>query len=219
MQDRIRSHLVAVKRSGRESLATARVVALLGLSIIACLPGCTYSSNREAGMALGSGIGALTGATIGQGSGHFLGGALIGALAGGATGGLIGHAEDMREQRDAAIVHAQYLESTGQVLTNAHVIRMVHSGLSDDVIIGTVKNSYGKYDLSPDATIELKRYGTSDQVILALQKAPKAPQPVAASYVASPPPPSVGLVVAPAPVMVYGRPRIYPGPGYPHRRW
>lgn len=172
-----------------------------------------YGNRREAGTALGSGIGAIAGGMIGEQSGHLFGGALLGALAGGVTGGLIGHAEDMREQRDNAITYAQYLESTGQVLTNVDVIKMVQSGLSDEVIIGTVHNSLGKYDLSPEATIQLKSYGTSDRVILALQDVPKIPSLAATRYSSSRSVTPVGFVVAPAPVMVYG------GPYHYRRRW
>jgi len=190
----------------------------LGLGTIALLPGCQYSSHRETGTALGGGIGALTGAVIGQESGHAFGGALIGALAGGMAGGLIGNGEDLREQRDAAVTYAQYLESTGQALTNADVIRMVQSGLSDEIIIGTVKKSVGKYDLSPDGIIQLKAYGTSDRVIITLQKIPPIPPISAASYASSSPSTGVGLVVAPAPVMVFGRPRYHYYHGGPYRR-
>ena len=191
----------------------------LGIAATALLPGCQYSNHREAGTALGSGIGALAGGMIGEGSGHLFGGALIGALAGGVTGGLIGHGEDMREQRDAAITHAQYLESTGQVLTNVDVIRMVQSGLSDDVIIGTVQNSVGKFDLSPNATIQLKAYGTSDRVILALQRVPKIPPLSTVGHSSVTPATSVGLVVAPAPVIFYGGPHYHGGPYHYRRHW
>lgn len=194
----------------------SRVIAsaLIWLGLIASLPGCVYSSNREAGTALGAGIGALTGAAIGEGSGHLFGGALIGALAGGITGGLIGNGEDLRQERDAALTHAAYLESTGQVLTNADVIRMVRNGLSDDVVVGTVMNSPGRYDLSADATIQLKSCGTSDRVILAMQQVPPF-RPVSRVHYVSAPRPAYGVVVAPAPVFVYGRPRHY-GPYYRH---
>jgi hypothetical protein len=206
-----------LKKYGILSRVARPTFVWLGLGAIALLPGCQYSSHREAGTALGGGLGALTGAMIGQESGHAFGGAMIGALAGGITGSLIGNGEDLREQRDAAITHAQYLESTGQVLTNADVIRMVQSGLSDEVIIGTVRNSLGKYDLSPDATIQLKACGTSDQVILALQHVPKIRPVSAVSYVPSSP--SVGLVVAPAPVVMFGRPRYHYYGGRHYRRY
>ncbi|WP_010587539.1 glycine zipper domain-containing protein [Schlesneria paludicola] len=192
------------KYSGRSRVIRRRFLCLT-LSAIALLPGCQYSNNRQAGTALGSGIGALTGALIGQDSGHLFGGALIGALAGGVTGGLIGNAADVQEQREAAAVtHAQYLASTGQALTNIDVIRMVQSGLSDEVIIGTVKHSVGNYDLSPNAMIQLKTYGTSDRVILTLQKLPKIPALPGSGGIHASPSTSVGVVVAPAPVMVYG---------------
>ena len=187
------------------------------LPVLALLSGCQYSSNREAGTALGTGIGAVTGAMIGQQSGHAFGGALIGALAGGVTGNLIGNNEDLRDERDAAIAKAHYLESTRPLLTNSDVIRMVQSGLSDEVIIGAVKNSSGRYDLSPDATVQLKQCGTSDRVIIAMQKAPTYQPNTKVSYVSTRPSTNVGLVVSPVPVMVYERP--YYGDRYCRRHW
>lgn len=202
-------------------LVLSRVATCLPLALVAStlFSGCQYGNRREAGTALGSGIGALAGGMIGEQSGHLFGGALLGALAGGVTGGLIGHAEDMREQRDNAITYAQYLESTGQILTNSDVIRMVQSGISDEVIIGTIKSSLGKYDLSPDATIHLKACGTSDYVILAMQQVPKISSVSHARYTTSSGPTPVGFVVAPAPVMVLGRPHYHHGPYYYRGGW
>jgi len=197
----------------------SRKVVWLGLAPIILLSGCVYTSNRQAGASLGGGIGALTGAMIGQESGHPLGGALIGALAGGAVGGLAGEAQDLRDERDAAVTQAQYLASTGQVLTNRDIIRMVQYGLSEEVILGTIRSALGKYDLSPDAMIELKAAGTSDRVILALQQAPVIPPISTVGY--APSGPRVGLVVAPAPVVMYRSPRhyYYGGPRGYRRHW
>lgn len=168
--------VAAFKKHRILSKAIRQKTLCLALAGISLLSGCQYSNNRQAGTALGSGIGAVTGALIGQDSGHFFGGALIGALAGGVAGGLVGNAADVQEEREAAAVtHAQYLASTGQAMTNIDVIRMVQSGLSDEIIIGTVKNSVGNYDLSPNGMIQLKTYGASDRVILTLQKLPKVP--------------------------------------------
>lgn len=199
--------------------AVPRKVVWLGIASIMVCPGCVYSSNRQAGASLGGGIGALTGAMIGQESGHPLGGALIGALAGTAVGGLAGEAQDLREERDAAVTQAQYLASTGQVLTNKDVIRMVQYGLSEEVILGTVHNTLGKYDLSPDAMIELKAAGTTDRIILALQQVPVIPPISTVGY--APSGPGVGLVVAPAPVVMYRSPRhyYYGGPRGYRRHW
>lgn len=218
MDGRIRLHRLARKRVGWPSARTSHGAWLLALVAVACGAGCQFSSNRGAGTAVGGGLGAVTGAIIGEGSGHPVAGAVVGALTGGAIGGLAGHAEDMREERDAAIAHAQYLESTRQYLTNGDVIRMTQSGLSDDVIIGTIRQSYGRYELGPNEVIQLRTYGVSDRVIIALQQVPRSPQVAPVAYM-PPPPPSVGVVVAPPPVMVYGGPRYYRGPHYGPRRW
>ena len=62
----------------------------------------------------------------------------------------------------AAVVPAQ------QVLTNQTVIKMVKSGLSDDIIVTTINASQGKYDTSADGLIALKGAGVSDKVISAM---------------------------------------------------
>lgn len=218
MDSRIRARFPARRRAGWPLVAASQRALLLALLTVACGSGCQFSSNRGAGTAVGGGIGAVTGAMIGEGTGHPVAGAVVGALTGGAIGGIAGHAEDMREERDAAIAHAQYLESSRQYLTNVDVIRMAQSGLSDDVIIGTIRQSYGRYELGPNEVIQLRTYGVSDRVIIALQQVPRSPQVAPVAYM-PPPPPGIGVVVAPPPVMVYGGPRYYRGPHYGPRRW
>jgi hypothetical protein len=200
--------------------AFQQTFAWIGFAAAALLPGCMSTAHTDSATVFGGGLGAMTGALIGHESGHAAGGAVIGALAGGLAGGLIGNAQDMREERDAAVMHARYLEETGQLLSNKDVIRMVQYGLSDDVIIGTVMNSAGRYDLSADATMLLKAYGTSDRVILTLQKAPQIRSASAVRAATAAPTANVGVVVAPYPLMMFGplRPRhhYYSGPYY-HR--
>ncbi len=55
-----------------------------------------------------------------------------------------------------------------QALNNESVLKLVKSGLSDDLIITTIKASPGNYDTSPNGLIALKKGGASDKVVGAI---------------------------------------------------
>jgi uncharacterized protein YcfJ len=188
-------------------------------------------NNTQSGALVGSGLGAATGAIIGEASGHAGGGALIGAAAGALAGGLAGNAADAREERDAAVAHAQYAQAQSQAIaqavTDADVVTMTRSGVGDDVIINSIRTRGCRWNSAPENVIALKQQGVSDRVIEAMQNsglhmpAPAPPPPV---VYAPPPPPAVGggvVVVGPG----YYGPRPYWGPrpyywGRPYyRRW
>jgi hypothetical protein len=63
-------------------------------------------------------------------------------------------------------------ESSG-VLRNADVVKMVKAGLSDSIIIATIRGSTCQFDSSPDALIQLKKGGVSDTVLTAIVGAAK----------------------------------------------
>ena len=140
----------------------------LGLSVVTT--GCRNLNRTQNGALVGGGLGSLVGAVIGHQTGHTAGGAAIGALAGGLAGGLIGNAEDSREQRDAAIARENSRLADARALTNHDLVKMSQSGISDDLIISSVRTRGGRFDLGPDAIIGLKVQGVSDTVILAVQK-------------------------------------------------
>jgi hypothetical protein len=52
-----------------------------------------------------------------------------------------------------------------KVLTNADVLNMAKSGMSDKTILLLMQQSQAKFDTSPDALIELKKGGVSDEVL------------------------------------------------------
>ena len=54
-------------------------------------------------------------------------------------------------------------------LTNASIIKMVKSGLDNDIVTTTIDASPGKYDVTPDALIALKSAGVPAAVIKAMQ--------------------------------------------------
>ena len=53
-------------------------------------------------------------------------------------------------------------------LTNDSVIKMVKAGLSDDLVITTIKSKPGQYNSTVDGIIALKAAGLSDKVVAAL---------------------------------------------------
>ena len=58
--------------------------------------------------------------------------------------------------------------SAQQVLNNEGVIKMIKSGLSEDVIAAAVSSSPGNYDTSADGLVALKTAGVSDKVMAAI---------------------------------------------------
>src|SRR5262245_4390829 len=139
-------------------------------------------NNTQSGALVGSGLGAATGAIVGNASGHAGGGALIGAAAGALAGGLVGNAEDSREERDAAVAHAQFEHAQSQAMARAvtasDVVTMTHNGVGDEVIINSLRTRGCRWDSTPDAVIALKQQGVSDRVIEAMQNTGLHPAPI-----------------------------------------
>lgn len=186
--------------------------------VISGLTGCQTATHTQKAALVGGGLGALTGAIIGHQTGNAEGGALVGTAIGGLTGGLIGNNQDVRNQRDAAIAQAHYQEMQRQSLRNSDVIEMVRSGLSEEVIIRAIHTQPANYNLSPEGLIRLRECGVSDQILQAMQDAPKPALPSSTSTTGS----NVGVdvLVAPQPFFIIGPRR----PWHPHgparfRRW
>lgn len=205
---------------------TWTICTVCGLALT--LTGCATASHADAGALAGAGLGGTMGALIGSQNGHAGGGAALGAVAGAVVGGLAGQAEDVRDQRDAAIAQAQYERANAaarQAVSNYDLISMAQAGLSDKVIVNAVETRGGQFDLSPSAIIELKSHGVSDDVILSIQHSSQSsgsyrtavsPQPMTVVTTAPP-----VYIVRPAPVPrvgVYFGPRPY-GPYYRHRHY
>src|SRR5262245_8960439 len=192
-----RSKSVTQYGSGAGSTRRCNMVAFRQFGVVAVavlMAGCQNMNNTQSGALVGSGLGAATGAIIGEASGHAGGGALIGAAAGALAGGLAGNAADAREERDAAVAHAQYAQAHSQAIaqavTDADVVTMTRSGVGDDVIINSIRTRGCRWNSAPENVIALKQQGVSDRVIEAMQNsglhmpAPAAPPPV----VYAPPP-------------------------------
>jgi hypothetical protein len=174
-----------------------------------------YQNDTAVGAVAGGGVGAITGALIG-GKKNGEGGALIGAGVGALTGGLIGKSVDNADQRQFAAGVAATQQANAQVaamaVTNYDLVEMTRAGVSEDLIISTIRTRGGRFDLSPPQLIALKQQGVSDRVVMAAQSASANGGYAGPAYAAAPP-----IVVAPPPVY-YVRPapavRVYYGPAW-----
>jgi Glycine zipper len=194
--------------------AITRVVLVLSVGLFT--NGCVPRNHTEHGAMVGSTLGALAGGVIGHQSGNTVDGAALGAVAGGLTGAIMGNADD---ERDMALAQASQAKAENAV-TNYDLINMTQSGVSDEVIVNTVRTRGGRIDLGPNAIIDLKNHGVSDAVVLGIQQAAQAEQSGQMIQAVSSRPNIV--VVPPAYVGVgvrthyhpqYYRPRPYPRTG------
>jgi uncharacterized protein YcfJ len=184
-----------------------RLIPIYGMLLLNCLSntGCQTTDNNNAvgGAVVGTGLGALTGAIVGSAFGRrdAAAGALIGAAAGGIGGALVGHAQDEKNQQTRDAVQAQYQQAAAaaeqRAMHNDDVVYMVKSGVSEQVIMNSMRERGGRFDTSPEAIVNLKSNGVSDAVIYAMQTTPPP------SAMVPPPgavygPPGPAVVVRPA---------------------
>ncbi len=188
-----------------------RLLPVCGMLVLSCLfnTGCQTTDNNNAvgGAVVGTGLGALTGAIVGSAFGRrdAAAGALIGAAAGGLGGALVGHAQDEKNQQTRDAIQAQYQQAQAaaeqRALHNDDVVYMVKTGVSDQVIINSIRERGGRFDTSPQDIVNLKSNGVDDAVVYAMQTTPppSAMVPPPGGVVYGPPPgPAVGVVVRPA---------------------
>ena len=89
----------------------------------------------------------VTGAIVGSAFGRrdAAAGALIGAAAGGLGGALVGHAQDEKNQQTRDAIQAQYQQAQAaaeqRALHNDDVVYMVKTGVSDQVIINSIREA------------------------------------------------------------------------------
>jgi hypothetical protein len=70
---------------------------------------------------------------------------------------------------------ATFLLSTSIVLAqesmnDESILKLVKSGIGDDLIVSMVQNQPGKYSLSPDDVVRLKQAGISERILTAMAK-------------------------------------------------
>lgn len=73
----------------------------------------------------------------------------------------------------ASVSSAAAPSSNAEVIGNAEIVRLAQAKLPDSVILGRIKNSVCRFDLSTDALIKLKEANVSDAVIQAMAEAPQ----------------------------------------------
>lgn len=56
-------------------------------------------------------------------------------------------------------------QAQAEILTNAQIISLTEAQLSEEIICAKINSSAGKYDVSTDALIELKKAGVADQIV------------------------------------------------------
>ena len=81
---------------------------------------------------------------------------------------------------------------------NDDVVYMVKSGVSEQVIMNSMRERGGRFDTSPEAIVNLKSNGVSDAVIYAMQTTPPPSAMVPPPGAVYGPPPGPAVVVRPA---------------------
>ena len=164
-----------------------------------------YHNDTASGTVLGGAMGAITGAIIG-GKKHGGQNALIGAGVGAVTGNLLGRSKDAQDDRRAAVGAATVgqlnQQAAATAVTNYDLLQMTRAGVSEDVIISTMRSRGARIDLSPQSLIALKQQGVSDRVVMAAQdmsagRGYATPAPAAVGVVTAFPPPPTAVIVEP----------------------
>ena len=60
------------------------------------------------------------------------------------------------------------VSSAQEVLTNEAIVKMVKSGLGEELVVSMVESQPGKYSIDPDDLLKLKREGVSETVLAAM---------------------------------------------------
>ncbi|MBM82281.1 MAG: hypothetical protein CMJ78_17075 [Planctomycetaceae bacterium] len=144
-------------------------IAVSGFLVAVVSTGCQTNTRKENGALIGSGLGAAAGAIIGNQVGERDKGALIGGAIGAVTGGIAGDAADKEEQRQNAVTYAQHQEAMRRAdqraMTNEDVLKMASQGIKEGIILDTIRDRGGRFDLSPDSVTALATRGVSQDVI------------------------------------------------------
>ena len=87
-----------------------------------------------------------------------------------------------RAQQTAQPPSSQPASPSKSKMTNADVIQLVTAGLSEQVVIGSIRQAPEKgFDLTPTGLIALKKTGVPDAVILVMQNGDAPVKPAAPS--------------------------------------
>jgi hypothetical protein len=181
------------------------------------------------GAAGGAGIGAAVSpkgnraenALIGAGVG-LLGGAMLGRAADNADERQVMHGSAVAAQANSNIAYTNQIV-TAQAVTTQDVIEMTRAGLSEDIIINTMRTRGSRIDTSPSSLVYMKQSGVSDRVVMAAQATPVSTPVVVPPTAINQPAP---VYVTPQPVYVTPAPQVikvysspYPYHYHQHRPW
>jgi hypothetical protein len=185
-----------------------------------------YHNDTASGTFLGGAMGAITGAVVG-GRKHTGQNALIGAGVGAVAGNLLGRSKDASDERralsGATAVGQMNQQAVAMAVTDGDIVQMTRAGITDDVIISTMRSRGTRVDLSPQSLIALRQQGVSDRVVIAAQQMSAGSgympgtAPIGPAVIAEiPPPPAVIVapVYRPYPYWYHPRPYYY---GHYHR--
>ncbi len=197
-----------------------------------------YHNDTASGTFLGGAMGAITGAVV-AGRKDRGAGALIGAGVGAVTGNLLGRSKDAADERRAAngamAVGQMNQQAVAMAVTDSDLVQMTRAGISEDVIISTMRSRGTRVDLSPQSLIALRQQGVSDRVVMAAQQmsagsgyVPGAPVARTNSHLRSTAPagrdrraslPAVSVLLSPASLLLRALPPSSPSSarGRPHR--
>lgn len=129
-------------------------ILVAGLIISGCE---SMGPKTKTGAVTGGLIGATAGGIIGHQSGSGIEGALIGGAVGALSGGLIGNELDKADQAGKA--------NNPQHISLISVADMGKKGVPDDVIIGEMKRTGSRYNLTSEVINYLKENKISNKVI------------------------------------------------------
>ncbi len=163
-----------------------RFFVAIPIFVVLCGQGFAQNNTRQ-GAAVGGVAGAVIGGIIGHQNDETPEGALIGGAVGAIAGGVIGNAKDKQiskeryyqhqiyqQQRQLESQQYQMSERVRRGVTNADVITMTRSGLSDAVIINHIETNGIVRRPEVSDILSLHQQGVSETVITAMQQAPVA---------------------------------------------
>lgn len=203
--------------------------ALLLLLLPAATAQAQMRPNTQRGATLGGIAGAIAGGIIGENNDEAGAGALIGGAIGALAGGAVGNARDKElqqweaqrqyqaQQQIYAQQQQQYAVRQGAV-SNADVIAMARSGLSDSIIVNQIMERGVQRRPEVSDIIQLHQNGVSEGVISSMQRASVGAPVAAPAPMVAQPPVIVERHVEVVPTYVVPAPRYYyPAPYHRHR--
>ena len=147
--------------------------------IVVLMAGCESPYHQDHDALFGGLLGAGAGAVIGHAAGNTAAGAVIGAGVGALTGAAIGAEKDQEEARNRALIEQQmHRQIEAGAASIQEVVAMTHAGIAEPSIINYVQTRGMILFLQPPDLIYLKQQGVSDNVVQAMQTAPRVQPPV-----------------------------------------